>query len=134
MGLVLYDSKVSTSYNRATDTHYVYETNKYHEEETGKTVVKRRVIGKIDRETGETIPTNRHVISSPASTPTGIDYKEKYDQILEQMQKQNQTHNEVTRQLIDALTRSSQKMNRFIHDAQTELDQIHHVIELFKTR
>jgi len=73
MGLLLYDSKVSTSYNRATNTHYVYETNKYHEEETGKTVVKRRVIGKIDPETGETVPTNRHVISSPTSTPTGTD-------------------------------------------------------------
>ena len=88
----------------------------------------------FDPETGETIPTNRHVIPSPASAPTGIDYKEKYDQILEELQKQKQTHSEVTRELMDTLIRTSQKMNRLIHDAQAELDRINKVLEVYKTK
>ncbi len=65
--------------------------------------------------------------------PAGIDYREKYEQIPDQLQKQNQAQKEDMRQLTEALTRFSQKMNRFIHDAQAESDGLNHMIELLQT-
>ena len=46
-------------YHKDTDTPYVYESISYWDAEKGQSRSKRRVIGKIDPETGETIPTGR---------------------------------------------------------------------------
>ena len=46
-------------YHKDTDTTYVYESISYWDAEKGQSRSKRRVIGKIDPETGETVPTGR---------------------------------------------------------------------------
>ena len=72
-------------YHKDTDTTYVYESISYWDAEKGQSRSKRRVIGKIDPETGEIVPTGRRgrtkkedasstqsgpsVIPGPASDP-----------------------------------------------------------------
>ena len=46
-------------YHKDTDTTYVYESISYWDAEKGQSRSKRRVIGKIDPQTGEIIPTGR---------------------------------------------------------------------------
>ncbi len=57
MALILLSEKEGTSYNRKTDTEYVYLNSTYFDDELQKRVYKRKVVGKIDRETGERVPT-----------------------------------------------------------------------------
>ena len=44
-------------YDRKRDITYVYESEHYVDKETGKSHYKRRLIGRVDPETGETVPT-----------------------------------------------------------------------------
>ena len=44
-------------YDPRTDTTYVYESKKYYDREQHKSKTKRRLIGKIDKATGEIVPT-----------------------------------------------------------------------------
>lgn len=46
-------------YHKDTDTTYVYESISYWDAEKGQSRSKRRVIGKIDSQTGEIIPTGK---------------------------------------------------------------------------
>lgn len=50
---------IITQYHKDTDTTYVYESISYWDPEKQQSRSKRRVIGKIDPETGETVPTGR---------------------------------------------------------------------------
>ena len=59
-------------YHKDTDTTYVYESISYWDEEKKQSRSKRRVIGKLDPETGEIIPTGKRgrkakEVSSPAA-------------------------------------------------------------------
>ena len=45
------------SYQRKTDTTYVYESEPYWDPEKKQSRSKRKLIGKIDKETGEIVPT-----------------------------------------------------------------------------
>ena len=46
-------------YHKDTDTTYVYESISYWDAEKGQSRSKRRVIGKLDPDTGEIIPTGK---------------------------------------------------------------------------
>lgn len=46
-------------YHKDTDTTYVYESESYYDPEKKQSRSRRRVIGKIDKETGEIIPTGK---------------------------------------------------------------------------
>ena len=46
-------------YHKDTDTTYVYESTSYWDEEKKQSRSRRRVIGKLDPETGEIIPTGK---------------------------------------------------------------------------
>ena len=65
-------------YHKDTDTTYVYESVSYWDEEKKQSRSKRRVIGKIDPETGEIIPTGRRgrkpkeATVSPAAVPAEL--------------------------------------------------------------
>lgn len=52
---------ISKSYNKKTGYTYVYEvTENYWDKEKKKQVQKRKLIGKIDPQTGEMVPTRKH--------------------------------------------------------------------------
>ena len=46
-------------YHKDTDTTYVYESTYYYDKDKKQSRSKRRVIGKIDKETGEIVPTGK---------------------------------------------------------------------------
>ena len=131
MGLVLLKTSTSTSYNRAMDVTYVYEVCTYKDEETGKKVVKRRVIGKKDSATGQIVPTNKH-LSPVQKEEENQNYKELYEKALRDLQEQRAMESRTRKQLITALNRSAQKMNRFIAEALDEVEQIHQLISLLR--
>ncbi len=56
-------------YHKDTDTTYVYESISYWDAEKGQSRSKRRVIGKVDPETGEIIPTGRRGRTKKQQTP-----------------------------------------------------------------
>ena len=60
-------------YHKDTDTTYVYESISYWDEEKKQSRSKRRVIGKLDPETGEIIPTGKRgrKPKDAASAPVG---------------------------------------------------------------
>lgn len=55
-------------YHKDTDTTYVYESISYWDAEKGQSRSKRRLIGKLDPETGEVIPTGRRGRTKKEST------------------------------------------------------------------
>ena len=72
------------SYQKKTDTTYVYESEAYWDPEKKQSRSKRRLIGKIDKETGEIVPTGKRGrkkkmpsdpagSSRPVSRPGGAD-------------------------------------------------------------
>lgn len=48
-----------SQYNREMDTTYVYESESYYDPEKKQSRSKRKLIGKIDKETGEIVPTGK---------------------------------------------------------------------------
>ena len=78
-------------YHKDTDTTYVYESTSYWDEEKKQSRSKRRVIGKIDPETGEMIPTGKRgrrpkeVPDVPAGIPAQLPqlYEESQNRIKE---------------------------------------------------
>lgn len=57
-------------YHKDTDTTYVYESISYWDAEKQQSRSKRRVIGKLDPETGEIIPTGKRGRKKQQSTET----------------------------------------------------------------
>ena len=67
---------IITQYHKDTDTTYVYESISYWDKKKQQSRSKRRVIGKIDPETGETVPTGkrgRKKAQAPDSTDKAIE-------------------------------------------------------------
>ena len=60
-------------YHKDTDTTYVYESISYWDEEKKQSRSKRRVIGKLDPETGEIIPTGKRGRKPKAASDTPAD-------------------------------------------------------------
>ena len=56
-------------YNKARDITYVYETTSFLDERTGKKRLKRKLIGKVDKDTGNIVPTGPK--GRPASENSG---------------------------------------------------------------
>ena len=78
-------------YHKDTDTTYVYESISYWDEEKKQSRSKRRVIGKLDPESGEIIPTGKRgrkpkaAAGTPADIPAQLPklYEDSQDRIRE---------------------------------------------------
>ena len=55
-------------YHKDTNTTYVYESESYWDAEKGQSRSRRRVIGKLDPETGEIIPTGSWILKQGRSS------------------------------------------------------------------
>ena len=65
-------------YHKDTDTTYVYDSQSYWDAEKGQSRSKRKLLGKLDPETGEIIPTGqrgRKKKEHPAEDPAQIEAK-----------------------------------------------------------
>ncbi len=78
-------------YDKRSGITYVYDSKSYYDKEKKCSRAKRTLIGKIDPDTGEIIPTdgrNKGAKSKPSSTPTPEIEKDKRIQELEDENRQ----------------------------------------------
>lgn len=73
-------------YHKDTDTTYVYESISYWDEEKKQSRSKRRVIGKLDPETGEIIPTGKRGRKPKAAPDTPADIPAQLPKLYEDSQ------------------------------------------------
>ena len=59
------------SYQKKTDTTYVYESEPYWDSEKKQSRSKRKLIGKIDKETGQIVPTGKRGRKKKSGEATG---------------------------------------------------------------
>ena len=80
---------ISKSFNKNTGTTYVYDVyENYWDKEKKKYVQKRRLIGKIDPETGEIIPTRSKKRAASQQKPPCENSDSDYQTLYEQAKKE----------------------------------------------
>ena len=104
-------------YHKDTDTTYVYESISYWDEEKKQSRSKRRVIGKLDPETGEIIPTGKRGRKSKENTVSS-DIPSELPQLYEQSQKK-----------VKELTLEVDKKNHEIDGLLKEVERLKGIIE-----
>ena len=67
--------------NKKNGVTYVYESHSYRDPETKQPRSTRRLIGKIDEETGEIVPTDGRGRKASAPAETEPDYKDLYEKL-----------------------------------------------------
>lgn len=81
--------------NKKTGTTYVYESESYWDKEKKQPRNKRKLIGKIDEETGEIIPTKTHAKSNDAGEPEVPDRESDEKIIAEQKEQISRLESEI---------------------------------------
>ena len=113
-------------YHKDTDTTYVYESTSYWDEEKKQSRSKRRVIGKLDPETGEIIPTGKRgrkpkdAASAPAVENTELTrlYEEGQARIKELSLEVNRKDQEIA-----SLRKEIRQLKEMLGRIDTHLDQ-----------
>lgn len=126
MAIIQLGSVESTSYNKHNQTNYVYEVSFYLDDETNTKFKKRRVIGKKDPVTGETIPTGKRKKAGD-DTPSF----EQYKQMKAQSEKQYDFDRNAKKQMTRTLKESAEKLEEIISVARAEIEYIHRTIQMF---
>ncbi len=67
---------------------YAYESHSYWDPEKKMTRAKRKLIGRVDPETGEIVPTDGRNKKCTASDTEGADYKKMYEKLLKKYEAQ----------------------------------------------
>ena len=114
-------------YHKDTDTTYVYDSQSYWDTEKGQSRSKRKLLGKLDPETGEIIPTGQrgrkkkeHPMEDPAQveakvTAATAGYLEKIQQqelTIRQQQAQITELNKRIAQMEDAISKAAAILGR----------------------
>ena len=135
MSLIKEDVRTSISYNKASDTYYVYEVTYYRDTLTGKRTKKRRVVGKQDPVTHKTIPTRKYGSQSDTQDKnenrTVEELEARYDPLVQDYQKQMQFDHDAKAQLTSALQHSSECLEKLISESTKELSAIKAVLDRF---
>ena len=81
-------------YDKRSGITYAYESKAYWDPEKKMSRAKRTLLGRIDPETGEIIPTDgrnrKKKEEKPAASPLPEDYKEMYEKLLKKYEAQEQ--------------------------------------------
>lgn len=118
-------------YHKDTNTTYVYESESYWDAEKGQSRSRRRVIGKIDPETGEVIPTGKRGrkkkepsqnISEPSGGTAAL-----YAQSLEKIQALEERIRTLEQQ-VSVLERRNEKLTALIRKSDRLLMQNHQML------
>lgn len=126
MALRELETYTRNSYNRNVNITYVYQVTVYLDEDTQKKVMKRKVIGKLDPDTGKVIPTCRKKASS-SSENIDSEYKTKYEDILQKMQKQEEHSKTIHTQMTAVLKSMAvqfQEISRATDKAVAEINRL----------
>ena len=81
-------------YDKRSGITYAYESHAYWDSEKKMSRAKRTILGRIDPETGEIVPTDgrnrKKKEEKPTTTPSLEDYKEMYEKLLKKYEAQEQ--------------------------------------------
>ena len=115
-------------YHKDTDTTYVYESISYWDAEKGQSRSKRRVIGKLDPDTGEIIPTGKRG-RTKKSDPDEPNQEELNSGIaeMEQLQTRNREMEiEISslKDQINVLTRKTEQLQNALIKVQASINNI----------
>ena len=133
MAVITLSTSRSTSYNKVADTHYVYEVTYYFDEDTKTKFKKRRVIGKIDPQTGETIPTGRARVKSSEEATEKRDYEDLYKKASKQYERQYEFDRKAKAQLTAALKSASKQLDEVIKSVKGEKENIDRLLSIYGT-
>ena len=75
-------------YDKRTGITYVYESKAYWDKEKQMSRAKRTLIGKLDPETGEVIPTDGRQRKAKSPSEKEPDYKKLYEKLLKKYEAQ----------------------------------------------
>ena len=118
-------------YHKDTNTTYVYESESYWDAEKGQSRSRRRVIGKIDPETGEIIPTGKRgrKKKDPAQDIPGSSdgIAALYAQSLEKIQAL-EARIRTLEQQVSGLERRNEKLTALIRKSDRLLMQNHQML------
>ncbi len=106
---------ISKSYNKQNGVTYVYEvTENYWDKEKKRPQTKRKLIGKIDPETGEIIPTSR----KKKNTENGgtQDYKTRYESAAKIIAQQEKDITDLKKELSSALSDELTYLSEIEHE------------------
>lgn len=99
-------------YNKKTGTTYVYESHSYWDKERKQHRSDRKLIGKIDPETGEIVPTKKKKATATAGEETRPQEAEKLNRKLSECESVISSQKEQIRQLKDELRRRDQMIQK----------------------
>ena len=131
MSLILLNTHRSTSYNKNVDTYYVYEVSVYLDSETNMKSTKRVVVGKLDRETGEIIPTRKKKAVSPEQAEQQNKYQKLYEQEKTASQEQFQASRSAMMKMAETMKSISDKLERLAGEAMEESSNIKKLLKTF---
>lgn len=81
-------------YDKRSGITYAYESHAYWDSEKKMSRAKRTLLGRIDPETGEIVPTDgrnrKKKEEKPTTTPSLEDYREMYEKLLKKYEAQEQ--------------------------------------------
>jgi len=92
-------------YDKRSGITYAYESHSYWDPEKKMTRAKRKLIGRINPETGDIVPTDGRNKKSKEPVKDGADYKKMYEKLLKKYEAQK-TLIESLKKQIEELTRS----------------------------
>lgn len=115
---------IVTQYHKDTDTTYVYESESYYDPSKKQSRSKRKLIGKLDKETGEIIPTGkrgpkkktRPETPEPAETKGGREEARQLEEKVRELEKEVQ----LLQSRVRILTDENQALSR----VKAETDQL----------
>lgn len=124
---------ISRSFNKNTGVTYVYDVyENYWDKEKKKYVQKRRLIGKIDPETGQIVPTRSRKKSpsvSGSSAPLESDYEALYHQAARELEQKNLEISLLTSRLEKLENELSSVLNGVIPALRRQADQLEQLVQ-----
>ncbi len=91
-------------YDRRSGITYAYESRSYWDPEKKMTRAKRKLIGRIDPETGGIVPTDGRNRKAKKTVKDGTDYKKMYEKLLKKCEAQET--------LIESLKKQMEELKR----------------------
>lgn len=124
---------ISRSFNKNTGVTYVYDVyENYWDKEKKKYVQKRRLIGKIDPETGQIVPTRSRKKSpsvSGSSAPLESDYEALYHQAAQELEQKNLEISLLKSRLEKLENELSSVLNGVIPALRRQADQLEQLVQ-----
>ena len=84
----LYFMAIIKQHDKRSGITYAYESHSYWDPEKKMTRAKRKLIGRVDPDTGEIVPTDGRNKKSKMPASDGTDYKKMYEKLLKKYEAQ----------------------------------------------